>query len=1161
VNNLLRTAGSLPFLTAVFLNAFIDLGHKIVIQNTIFKLYDGPEQVILTAIVNGLILLPFILLFTPAGFFSDKYPKNHIMRFSAWGAVGLTIAITFCYALGWFWSAFAMTFLLAMQSAFYSPAKNGYLKVLFGKQRLAQANGVAQAVTIVAILAGTLVFSVAFEYWYTPDTISKNAVLQNLVPVGFLLIANSVIELLMVYRLPLLERVKAEKTFNIVNFLNGKSATENVKILLTRPEMRQAMIGLAVFWSVGQVMLATFPAFAKSTLGETNTIIIQAILGASGVGIALGSVLAGRLSRNYIEMGLVPVGAVGFALGLCFLPYLNSYWAMALIFLWIGIMGGFFIVPLNALIQFYAKEDELGKLLSTSNLVQNLSMLFFLAVTVSFSLLNWHPKSLLIFISIVAVVGGSYTVLRLPQSLVRILFSYFFPRRYRIDVQGVKNIPEQGGVLLLGNHISWIDWAIVQIACPRPVRFVMIKTIYDRWYWKWFFKLFGCIPIQADASSRQTLHQLAELLNQGEVVCLFPEGILSRNGHLAEFRPGFERAVSLCNDDIVILPFYIHGLWGSQFSNSSDNLKNWRSNGIHRHLIMAFGEPLPKETDTATLKQRVFDLSTRSWQTYAKKLPTLPNAWIETVKKQTKGPSIIDTLGQSLSAKQALTAAVALSRKIKRQSSEKNIGLLLPNSAGGVLANMAILLRGKTVVNLNYTASQDAFCSALEQANIKTIYTSKRFLDKLAKRDLDFGTVLSSYRVIFLEDVKQSITKWPMLTIFLTVKFLPAWCLKALYSRANQNRDTAAILFSSGSEGLPKGIELSHMNIMVNLKQVADVLDPREDDVIMASLPSFHAFGLTVTQLMPLIEGLPMVCHADPTDALGSAKAIAKYRVTIMCATSTFLRLYCRNTRVHPLMLGSLRIVVSGAERLSPHVREAFKQKFNKEIYEGYGTTETSPVASVNIPDVLSNQAWKVQVGNKVGSVGMPLPGTSFKIVDPESFEELPRDSEGMVLIGGAQVMQNYLNKPEKTAQVIREIDNIRWYVSGDKGYLDADGFLTIVDRYSRFAKLGGEMVSLTMVESKVIDAIGHINPEMNDVEVMAVNVSDEKKGEKIILLTELTIDQASIKEVMLVNGCNPLAIPSAVVAVEQLPKLGSGKADFANAKRLASTVMTTNPE
>lgn len=1138
-----KLTGALPYLVIVFLNAFVDLGHKITIQNTVFKVYDGDTQVVLTAIVNGLILLPFIMLFSPAGFIADKYPKNRVIRTAAWVAVFLTAAITFCYYHGLFWPAFAMTFLLAMQSAFYSPAKYGYIKPLFGKDSLGQANGYVQAVTISAILFGTFAFSILFETSFPEGSTDPNAILKAIAPIGWLLVINSLFELIMAYRLPQLEATDNKTKFNWSTYLKGRMASQNLKSVVKRDVIRLSIIGLAVFWSVGQVMLAAFPAFAKETLGVTNTIVIQGILAACGVGIAIGSVLAARWSRHHIETGLIPVGAIGICFGLFMMPHLETTASHAVNYLFIGIMGGLFIVPLNSLIQFYAREHELGNVLAANNLFQNLSMAAFLIATAGFALLGFSTKSLLIGTSFVALIGTAYTVYKLPQSMVRFVLGMVVSRFYRVNVQNLHNLPEQGGVLLLGNHISWVDWAIIQIASPRPIRFVMLKSIYERWYLKWFFRIFGTIPIESGASSRKSLEQVAGLLNNGEVVCLFPEGSISRTGHLTEFRRGYEKTCAQANDDVVILPFYLRGLWGSQFSRSSEKLKSDRSSDI----IVAFGPPLSKDTTADVLKSRVFDLSITSWQEYSETLPTLPHAWIDSAKSMGNDMSIADTLGEPLSANQALTAGIAFSKRIRKLSPEQNVGLLLPTSAAGILANMATLLCGKTVVNLNFTASQESLSAAVKEAEIKTIYTSERFLKKLEKKGLDLSLVLAQVNVIHMEDLKAGISKAEMLRTWLTVKLLPASWLQRLYCHAHDANQTAAILFSSGSEGTPKGVMLSHRNIMANLKQVSDVLNTKERDVIMASLPLFHAFGLTVTQFMPLIEGLPLVCHADPTDVLKVAKAIAKYQVTILCGTSTFFRLYTKNTKVHPLMLSSLRLVVAGAERLNPDVRDAFKLKFNKEILEGYGATETTPVAGVNLPDALDYNHWQVQVGNKTGTIGMPLPGSNFKIVDPDSFEELATGEAGMILIGGAQVMKGYLNNPEKTAEVIKEIDGGRWYVTGDKGHLDTDGFLTIVDRYSRFAKLGGEMISLTAVEESVRLAM-----ENSEAEIVAVNLPDTKKGEKIVLLSVTEIGADSVRKAMLANGCNPLMIPSEYQKIEEIPKLGAGKTDFKQAKTLA---------
>ncbi|WP_435235461.1 acyl-[ACP]--phospholipid O-acyltransferase [Psychromonas sp. PT13] len=1150
MNKLSTIKGAWPYIFAVFLNAFVDLGHKIIIQNTIFKTYDAQQQVLLTALVNGLILIPFILLLTPAGFISDRHPKNKVIRISAWVAVVLTIGITVCYYLGLFWIAFAMTFLLAVQSTFYSPAKFGYIKPLFGKEKLAEANGMVQAVSIVAILAGTLVYSLLFETLYQAESLTPSLVLQDMAPLAWLLVINSIIELTMAYRLPTIEHAQNSHRFDWKKYRTGEYLKESLSPFVKRKVIRLSIIGLAMFWSIGQMLLASFPAYAKENFAVTNTLIIQATIAATGVGIALGSWLAARWSKNHIETGLIPLGATGIAVALWFLPAMESSVAQAVCFLVVGVMGGIFIVPLNALIQFHAGDGEMGKVLALNNWVQNIGMASFLVITAGFSFYGFDSEFLLVFTAIIAIFGGLYTVYTLPQSLVRIMLSWSISRHYKVSVQGMKNIPEQGGVLLLGNHISWVDWAILQIACPRPVRFVMDKKIYSRWYLSWFFKALGCIAIDSSASSKRSLTTIAEILDQGDVVALFPEGAISRNGHLGEFKRGFELACRKTEQDVSIIPFYIRGLWGSKFSRSSDKLKEVRRQGLFRDLVVAFGSTMDKQAKAEQVKQSVFDLSVSSWKEHAEDLPNIGSAWIDTVKSIGAQTSIIDTNGTTLTGQQSLVGAIGLSKQIKKDCKTQNVGLLLPTSAGGVLANMATILAGKTIVNLNYTASVEAIENAIEQAKITHVYTSTLFMKKLQKRGIDLSELLKGVQVEYLEDSIKRVKKSHSLVRLLLVKCLPASLLKLLFLKEVDAQQPAAILFSSGSEGAPKGVMLSHTNIMANLKQVSDVLNTQDNEVILSSLPLFHAFGLTVTQFLPLVEGLPLVCHADPTDAVGIGKAVAKHQVTFMCATSTFLRLYAKNRKVLPLMFDSLRIVVAGAEKLNEQVKADFEAKFNKRILEGYGTTETTPVVSVNMPDNLDQQNWQVQVGGKMGTVGMPLPGSSFKIVDPDSFEELPVDQAGLILIGGAQIMLGYLNNSEKTQQVIKQINGERWYISGDKGKIDNDGFLTILDRYSRFAKLGGEMISLSAVEQAVLKA------NNNDLELVAVNVEDPQKGESIILLHQGEVDSSALKQAMLADGCNPLMIPKRWVEVEDIPKLGAGKTDFSQAKKLALTLV-----
>src|SRR6187402_729315 len=307
MQDVLKIKGFLPYILVLFINAFVDLGHKIVIQNTIFKMYDGQTQVVLTAIVNALILIPFILLFSPAGFLADKYPKHNVMRYSAWFALVAVLLITFAYYQGWFWFAFAMTLVLGIQAAIYSPAKYGYIRELVGNQHLAGANGIVQAVTIVAILGGTFVFSALFEKFLTHVVLTdKSTIVSHIAPLGWILVGLTLIELWMAYQLPAKRERDDNKKFSASGFFSGTYLKNNLKTISSKRTIWLSIIGLSMFWAIAQVLFASFPAFAKDVLQETNTLVIQGIIACAGIGIILGSLIAGKISKNYIELGLIP---------------------------------------------------------------------------------------------------------------------------------------------------------------------------------------------------------------------------------------------------------------------------------------------------------------------------------------------------------------------------------------------------------------------------------------------------------------------------------------------------------------------------------------------------------------------------------------------------------------------------------------------------------------------------------------------------------------------------------------------------------------------------------------------------------------------------------------------------------------------------------------
>lgn len=1142
---ILRVQGFIAFIAVVFLNAFVDLGHKIIIQNTIFKIYDGEQQIILTAIVNALILLPFIMMFTPAGYFADKYPKHQIMRLSAWGATLLTLLITLSYYQGWFWFGFGMTFLLAMQSAFYGPAKLGYIRELLGESRLPQGNALAQSTAMISILLSTFFFSVLFESFLKNFTITnKSDVLQQIAPLGWLLVGFTLLELWLAYRIPKAGDTNPAMRFEWDDYLRGRTAKENLSRVWNNKLIWLTIMGVSVFWAISQVVLATYPAFAKTHLNITSTAELQGIMAFAGIGIMAGSLLAGQISKNHIETGLIPIGAIGVAVTIALMGWFESRFMQGLNFFVLGAMGGLFLVPLNALMQYHAPKDQLGRVLASYNLVNNVAMLGFLGLTILMALMGFDSIYMFVFLTLVALVGAAYTIYQLPQSLLRFIISRMFHARYRLKVQGFENLPAEGGMLLLGNHISYIDWALVQMASPRSLKFVVEKGYYERWYLNSVLKIMGILQIRADDKD-SAMQQVKELLQAGEAVCLFPEGAISRTGQLSAFSSDYEAAIA--GTDAVIVPFYLHGLWGSRFSRSSGFLRQSRQSGFKRDVVVSFGEVLSADTPAHQLKQRVFDLSFSSWEAYLATIDPIPVNWIRVASRYGFRLAAADVEGEPLSNNRFITAVLRFAALIKQHSPEQNVGLLLPTSVGSNIANMAVLTLGKTVVNLNYTASADALQSAVEQAGIKRIYTSRLFVKRLKERNIDIKNIFADTPLIYLEDLKKEIGQWQLVLTLLMVAVLPGRLLQVLFIRPIKMDSTAAILFSSGSEGAPKGVQLSHRNLAANARQVADTLNTLENDVIMGTLPAFHAFGLLAGVLLPLSEGIPVVSHPDPMDAETIAKGVARYEATVLFGTATFLSLYARNKRVHPLMFQSLRYVVAGAEKLPSDVRQLFMDRFGKAIMEGYGTTETSPVAAVNVPDKLEPDAWQVQPGTRIGTVGLPLPGTSFHIVDPDTLEELAVGEDGLILIGGSQVMQGYLKAPEKTAEVIVELDGKRWYKSGDKGHVDKDGFLTIVDRYSRFAKLGGEMVSLSAVEQQIREIMA--DPELD---LVAVNLPDAKKGEKVVILLAGEHDPKQVRRRLIDGGMNPLMIPAAVYAVDEVPKLGSGKTDFSGARKVA---------
>ncbi|MFA6196676.1 MAG: MFS transporter [Sulfurimonas sp.] len=590
--------GFINYLIVIFLNAFTDLGHKIIIQNTIFKVYDGQMQIVLTAIVNALILFPFIMMFSPSGFLADKFPKNKIMEYASIFAILITLFITLSYYQGWFYTAFAMTFLLGVQAAIYGPAKYGYIKELVGNEFISSGNGAVQAVTTVAILGGIIFYTVLFEGLLDDSFQTKEDILQLIAPLGWLLVLSSIVEWFLTSKLPNKMLQKSQKKFQFVRYMKGAYLVKNLQIMKRKKEVFEAIIALSLFWSISQVVLAVFGEYAKSELGVTNTIFVQGVMALAGIGIVIGSIMAANLSKQYINVGLVVVGSVGITLLVFLIPFVASMSLMALMFTLFGIFAGLLMVPLNAQIQFITPRVHLGTVLAGNNFVQNIFMFSFLVLTTLFAYFGMNAEILFYLMFFVGLYLSFMLYKRYSVMTFWALIELVFRMRHNYKFVGLENIPHANAVLLLGNHVSWIDWIVLQLGIDRRINFMMDKEIYN---WKGFHTIFKkgeVIPLSPKAF-KDAFKEAHTRLKKGKIVALYPEGEIAMSSEIGVFNRGYELIPT--DYEGVIIPFFIDGIFGSAFSKYKPQMK--KNFFARREITVYFAPAVSKDTKADELQK------------------------------------------------------------------------------------------------------------------------------------------------------------------------------------------------------------------------------------------------------------------------------------------------------------------------------------------------------------------------------------------------------------------------------------------------------------------------------------------------------------------------------------------------------------------------------
>lgn len=707
---------------------------------------------------------------------------------------------------------------------------------------------------------------------------------------------------------------------------------------------------------------------------------------------------------------------------------------------------------------------------------------------------------------------------------------------YRVKTIGLEQLPA-GGCLLLPNHISFIDAIMLLLAThPRRIRFIIDDAFYKNRFLHPILNAVGCIPI-TPRRAKEGLREAAEKIREGEIVCLFPEGQLSRSGTLLRLQRGYELIARQAKTPVV--PVWLDRLWGSIFSFQGGRFfGKWPRHFPYR-VVVAFGKPIPAEdANIATVREELLKLGERCYSERPILRRHLAAECVRGLKRHPFRTAIIDGFdGTTLARGKLLGAAIALSRYLKKNSAENRIGIVLPPGKGGVVANLAVSLAGKVPVNLNFTSARESIESAGEQAGLRTIISAHA----MAKRFPDFPWTKSVLQLDeTLPKMKAAILAWWIFSLI-----MPARMLTALLGipRVGDHAE-AILLFTSGSSGKPKGVALSHRNILGNVSQFSALLDACPDDLILATLPFFHSFGCTVTLWYPLIEGVRILTFPSPLETAKIAALIERHGVTLILAAPTFLRGYLR--KAEPPQLRRLRMVITGAEKLPLDLAEAFQTRFGKRVFEGYGLTETSPVVSVNLPEPEpAAPGQSVQPSSRFGSTGKMAPGIAAEIRDPETNEKLSLHESGMLWLRGPNIFEGYLNDPARSAEVLRE----GWFKTGDLGRFDEDGFLYIEGRLSRFSKIGGEMVPHEAIEQRIAHSLG-IGGE-SDRLIALMGVPDEAKGEALVLLSAIDIDLPALRASLSEAGVPNLWIPKSIRRVDAIPLLASGKLDLRGCQQL----------
>ncbi len=1140
-----------------------------------------------------------LFLFTiPSAYIADRFSKRSvIISMKFFELMLMTVGLFFLWrdpenSLVIFFIVLAG---LGAQSALFSPAKYGIVPQLVSHRDLSYANGLLEFFTISAIVGGGLVMGSLLPGLGIDDGKWGD---NNAWIAGGVLACLSVAGLVSSFFIPRVLPAGKPRALS-------ETFREAWRDARSKRPLWLAILGLAFYWGIAS-FLGPVAIVKGALLVEDVTAPLlknkSLLLGVFAAGVALGSLITGKLSSGKVEYGFIPLGAFGMAFFTLMMGLVDPGLTGSMIFmLMIGVSSGLVLIPLSALLQWLSSEEHRGSVIALSNLftfggmiIGNLLGVFLVSV------MGIGMNGLFIGAGLITV-GGTIWALRLvPDAFIRLLLILFSNTFYKLRIIGVENVPSKGGALLVPNHVSFVDGLFLVASIDRPVRFIVESSYFHHPVYGPFLRAFNAIEVSSSGGPRvilKAMRDAGEHIDKGHLVCIFGEGQITRTGQMQPFKRGLERIVK--GRDAPIIPVNLDGVWGSIFSRSGGRFLTKIPKKIPYPVTISFGEPMEPGTSVTEVRKAVQELGSDAWNTHRGGVKPLHHNFIRSSRPLlrifswlglvsgfftglfnydwTLGMNLVwfalspfiglgvgavlahllgrpfklafaDAMTSRVGRLMGLLGPITLALRLRRDwKDQEHVGIMLPPSVGSTFVNIGAAMSAKTSVNLNYTAGKDGLESAIRQADLKTVVTSREFLEKA---DVELP---DNIQPIWADDLKKTIGLGCKFQAMLLALFAPVSLIERICSGGKKVSvdDIVTIIFSSGSTGEPKGVLLSHFNVASNKEGVSQIVRPREEDRILGILPHFHSFGYMVLWFSAN-ESIACISLPNPVDAELIGQKVQQYRVTMLLSTPTFLQLYLR--RCTAAQFGSLRFVITGAEKLTDRVAKAFEDQFGIRPLEGYGTTECAPVVAVNTLDFRS--AGFYQPGSRQGTVGQPLPGVTVKVVDPDDFDtEMEIGQPGMLLVSGPNIMQGYLGREDLTSKALFD----GWYVTGDIAALDEEGFIRITDRLARFSKIGGEMVPHGKVEDSLQEASGEA------LQVFAVTcIPDEKKGERLAVLHTLSEDVIpGIVDKLSDMGLPNLFIPRAnqFVQVKELPLLGTGKLDLRGIKKIAMEAFGVEPE